>query len=267
MVSFREMERGLRELNINYQTPVMVHSSLSAFGDVAGGAESVLGALLRCFNAVMMPSFTYKTMITPSDGPEENGIVYGSGRQVNLMAEFYHANMPADKLMGTIAETLRKRPNALRSKHPILSFAGINVESALNKQSLFQPLAPIQELANQQGWVILIGVDHSVNTSLHLAERLSGRKQFIRWALTPQGVVECPNFPGCSDGFNAIDPYLSSIRRKVVIGRAIIEAFPLLPMLDITLEVLRKMPTALLCNIPGCERCYAVRQSITHPSL
>jgi aminoglycoside 3-N-acetyltransferase len=267
MVSFREIELGLRGLNINSQTPVIVHSSLSAFGDVAGGAETVLGALMRSYHAIMMPSFTYKTMITPAVGPEHNGIVYGSGRQNNLMAEFFQPNMPADRLMGTISEALRLRPQSQRSKHPILSFCGIHVDEALNKQSLFQPLAPIQELANQQAWVILIGVDQSVNTSLHLAERLSGRQQFTRWALTPQGIQECPNFPGCSDGFNAIEPYLSTIKRSLQIGKATVEAFPLLQMLDISLELLRKMPTALLCEMTGCERCHAVREVVAHPPL
>ncbi len=262
MISFRDIERGLKDLKINNQTPVIVHSSLSAFGEVQGGAESLLGALVRCFNAMMMPTFTYKTMIIPSVGPEDNGLIYGSGRQSNLMAEFYSDSMPADKLMGSTAEKLRTLPIAKRSSHPILSFSGIHVDTILNKQTLYDPLAPIQELANQQGWVLLIGVDHTVNTSMHLAERLSGRKQFIRWALTPHGITECPNFPGCSDGFNAAAPYLGAITRQVTIGNARIQALPLLPMLDITLEILRKNPAALLCDIPGCERCFAIRQSL-----
>ncbi|MCE1252907.1 MAG: AAC(3) family N-acetyltransferase [Anaerolineae bacterium] len=265
MISFRDIERGLQDLKIPSQTPVIVHASLSAFGDVQGGAESVLGALARCYNAILMPTFTYKTMIIPSAGPENNGLVYGSGRQSNLMAEFYNPTMPADKMMWVVAEKLRNLPAAKRSSHPILSFSGIHMDAVLNKQSIYNPLGPIQELANQQGWVLLLGVDHTVNTSLHLAERLSGRKQFIRWALTPQGISECPNFPGCSDGFNAIAPYLGSITRQINIGNATVQALPLLPMLDVTLELLRKMPGALLCDIPGCERCYAVRQLLAQP--
>jgi len=262
MVSFREIELGLRSLKINPQLPVIVHASLSTFGEVQGGAETLLGALVRCYNTILLPSFTYKTMVITSDDPEKNGVVYGSGRQSNLMAEFFTPNMPADKLMGVVAETVRKRPNASRSKHPILSFTGINVESLLNKQTILNPLAPIQEIVNQQGWVLLMGVDHTVNTSLHLAERLSGRKQFVRWALTPQGIVECASFPGCSDGFNEIETYLNTITRTITAGRAVIRAIPVLPMLDITLELLRRNPAALLCNTPGCERCFAVRQTL-----
>ena len=200
MISFREIEKGFRHLNLNPQTPVIVHASLKSFGDVIpGGAGTLLGALTNCFYSVMMPTFTYKTMITPQIGPKNNGMTYGIKHHANLMAEIFDAKTtPADKQMGALAECLRRHPKAKRSLHPILSFAGINVQSALDLQTPFQPLAPIQELSQRQGWVLLVGVNHTVNTSLHLAERYSGRLQFLRWALTPGGVLECANFPGCS---------------------------------------------------------------------
>ena len=63
-------------------------------------------------------------------------------------------------------------------------------------QTLAEPLAPIGALAQRGGWVLLLGVNQTVNTSLHYAERLAGRPQFTRWALTYEGVRECPQFPG-----------------------------------------------------------------------
>jgi aminoglycoside 3-N-acetyltransferase len=264
MISFREIEKGFRQLDLNPRTPVIVHASLKSFGDVVpGGAGTVLGALTNCFSSVMMPTFTYKSMLTPLVGPKNNGLTYGIRHDTNLMAEAFDCKTtPADRLMGSLAESLRNHPKANRSLHPILSFAGINVQSALQLQTPFQPLAPIQDISQRQGWVLLVGVNHTVNTSLHVAERLSGRQQFLRWALTPNGVLECPNYPGCSDGFEAIDPYLSTITRRATIGKALVRAVPILQMLDITLDLLRKMPQALLCDHPGCERCYAVRQSL-----
>jgi aminoglycoside 3-N-acetyltransferase len=266
MISFREIEKGFRQLNLNPRTPVIVHASLKSFGDVVpGGANTLLGALTNCFYSVMMPAFTYKTMVIPVVGPKNNGITYGIKNHANLMAEIFDADTTrADSTMGYLAESLRKHPKATRSLHPILSFTGINVQSALEQQTPFQPLAPIQDLSQRQGWVLLVGVNHTVNTSLHLAERLSGRQQFLRWALTPGGVLECPNYPGCSDGFQAIEPYLTSITRRVTIGNALVQAVPILQMLDITLDFLRKVPDGLLCDNVNCERCYAVRQSLAH---
>ncbi len=43
-----------------------------------------------------MPAFTYKTMLTPLTWSENNGITYGSGADVNRMAEFFDSQMPAD---------------------------------------------------------------------------------------------------------------------------------------------------------------------------
>ncbi len=123
------------------------------------------------------------------------------------MAEPFHHNMPVDPLIGTLPETLRHYPRALCAHaHPILSFAGVKANNALNAQTIYNPFAPIGALADQDGWVLLLGVDHTVNTSIHYAEKLAGRRRFVRWGLTKKRVIECPEFPGCSDGFEAIRP-------------------------------------------------------------
>ncbi|MCX8023853.1 MAG: AAC(3) family N-acetyltransferase [Thermanaerothrix sp.] len=258
MIGFRDVMRGLQALEIGKQ-PVIVHASLSAFGPVRGGAETIVGALLTTFPGVMAPTHTYKTMLIPEDGPTNNGLTYGSGKAQNAMAEFFTLDMPADPLMGIIPETLRRHPQAKRSGHPILSFAGVGVESALNAQTLEEPLAPIRVLMEQGGWVLLLGVNHTVNTSLHLAERMAGRRQFLRWALTPQAVVACPRFPGCSLGFEQAEPLLRPITREVKIGNAIVRALPLAEMIERVIAYLKEDPMSLLCSTPDCERCEAVR--------
>ena len=262
MLSYRDILNGLKYLQIEPDRPIIAHASLSAFGEVRGGAGTLLGALLTAFNAVMMPAFTYKTMLVPEHGPEENALGYGDGKDLNRMAEFYHAGMPADPLMGVMAEKLRLLPHAYRSNHPILSFTGVGVNAALKTQINAHPLAPVGALASQGGWVLLLGVDHTANTSIHYGEHLAGRKQFVRWALTPRGVQECPGYPGCSDGFEALSGLVAGITRKVKIGRAQVRALPLEPMLETVQLVIKSDPLALLCNRPACERCDAVRQAV-----
>ncbi|HEX9018323.1 MAG TPA: AAC(3) family N-acetyltransferase, partial [Anaerolineaceae bacterium] len=248
MISFREFVNAFREVGLNTGQPVIVHASLSSLGEIRGGPETVLGALLSISSGVMAPTFTYKTMIIPEVGPDNNAIEYGSGKDQNRLAEFFRPDMPADPLMGVLPETIRKNPNAHRSIHPILSFAGINVADALNAQTIEEPLAPIRVLMEQKGMVLLIGVNHTVNTSIHLAERLAGRMQFTRWALTPQGVRECPNFDGCSDGFQQAAPYLQSCSRATQLGNGTIQAIQMTPMIAILAELIRQEPLALLCN-------------------
>jgi aminoglycoside 3-N-acetyltransferase len=249
---------GLRDLRLS-GVPVIVHSSLKSFGQVEGGPVTVVNGLATTFTTVVVPTFTYKTMITPLTGPENNAINYGSQQELNQMAEFFTPKMPADPLMGIIPETLRKDLRARRSNHPIQSFAGINADKILASQTLTDHLALLGMLENADGWVLLLGVDHTVNTSIHYAEKLAGRRQFLRWALTPKGVAECPGFPGCSEGFQAIAPEMDKYTRKVQIGSALIQAMPLKMLFKVVVARIKKDPLALLCRNPDCERCNAIR--------
>jgi aminoglycoside 3-N-acetyltransferase len=260
MISFREFVNAYRELELSPTQPVIVHASLSAVGQIRGGAETVLGALLPMVKGLMTPTFTYKTMIIPEIGPPNNGADYGTGKDTNRLAEFFQPDLPADTMMGLLPETLRKHPQACRSSHPILSFAGIRVENALEAQCISEPLAPLRVLAEDGGAVLLIGVDHTVNTSIHYAEQLAGRKQFVRWALTPLGVRECPGFPGCSQGFEQAAPYLSPFTSSTRIGGATLRLIPLAPLLMTLTDLLRSEPLALLCQREDC-RCEDVRRA------
>jgi aminoglycoside 3-N-acetyltransferase len=262
MLTFRELSAAFRKLELDRSVPVISHASLSAFGQVQGGAETLSGALLSSFNTVVMPVFTYKTMVTPQVGPPVNGMHYGSGKDANLLAEFFRPEMKADRMMGCVPDTLRRHPKAQRSSHPILSFAGVNAGEMLESQTMQEPLYPIKKLVEAQGWVLLLGVDHTVNTSIHYAEKLAGRKQFVRWALTPRGVVECPGWPGCSLGFQAIEPQVRSATRSVEAGKGRIQAVPLASVMEAVTRMIAQDPLALLCAREDCERCQAVRQSL-----
>ena len=257
-VGLPDLLEGLRILRLG-EAPVIVHSSLKSFGHVEGGAQTVISALAAVFETVVVPTFTYKTMITPMVGPANNGISYGSGTDQNRMAEFFTPDMPADPLMGIIPETLRKHPGARRSDHPIQSFAGFNAGKVLAAQTFADPLAPLGALEKAGGWVVLLGVDHTVNTSIHYAEKLAGRRTFIRWALTPKGVVECPHFPGCSAGFQAIAPDLVRFTRRVRIGEALIQAVPIKAIFKAVIARIKNDPLALLCQQEDCERCGQIR--------
>jgi len=263
MITFHDFVAAFQKLELKHTTPVIVHASLSAFGDVQGGAETVLGALIYNFDTLLMPGFTYKTMITPQIGPLDNGLDYSQSQPANQMAQFYRPNMPVDRLMGVVSEALRQHPRSRRSSHPILSFVGLNAGSCLETQTLEEPLKPLERLVEAKGWVLLLGVDHTVNTSLHYAERLAGRKQFVRWALTPDGVLECPAFPGCSDGFGQLAPRLEALTRLVQLGVGLVQALPLEQLVATARAWIESDPQAFLCDRSYCERCAAVRKSVS----
>ena len=260
MPDYAELFLAFQELGLQ-ETPVIAHASLKPFGYIQGGAEAVLDAMLASFASIIMPTHTYKTKIIPDVGPPNNGMTYSSGGDKNRLAEPFHLGMRTDSMMGVLPETLRNHPSAVRTAHPILSFAGVNADLALFTQTFYAPLAPIGVLAEQNGWVVLINVDHTVNTSIHYAEKLAGRRQFVRWALMEDRVVECPNYPGDSMGFQAIEEPIKFDTRRVEIGEAFIQAVPLKRLFDVVQNLIKKDPLALLCERTDCERCMAVRST------
>jgi aminoglycoside 3-N-acetyltransferase len=262
MNRYRDLVLALREMKLDGSRPALVHASLSSFGYVKGGAEAVLGALFHHFETIVMPTFTYKTMVVPENGPPNNSLRYGTMTDANKMAQFYHPDMPADNLMGVTAETLRRYQAAARSRHPILSFSGVNAEALLELQSLDKPLAPIAALADLNAYVLLLGVGHTCNTTIHLGERLGRRKTFVRWALVPDLVLECPGFPSCSDGFGAIDPLMEPFVRQAQVGEALVQAFPMPELVETVRQLVKADPLALLCENPECSRCNAVRADV-----
>ena len=283
MTTYTEIKTAFESLDLK-DVPVIAHSSLRSFGEVEGGSPMVVQAFIDSFGGVVMPTHTYKTMIVPHAGPDNNAMDYGKPDPFNAYPEFFTPTMPADVLMGVIPEALRQRPGTKRSNHPILSFAGFNADEMIATQTLKNPLAPIQALAEENGWVVLAGVDNTVNTSMHLAEKLAGRRQFIRWALARdilnrpallkiagrnfastalnERVVECPGFPGCSAGFQAIARDVQSFTRRAQAGNSIIQAVPLAALLHAVISKINQDPKALLCFDPSCARCNTVRMLV-----
>ncbi len=259
-VSLPDLRSAFFELGLSH-TPVIAHASLRAFGEVVGGADTLLRAALDSVKALVMPTFTYQTMITPEVGPPNNGITYGSRQDLNRMAEPYRPELPAHRQMGILPETLRRHPLAKRTMHPIQSFAGIYAEKYLAAQTIQDPLGIIGALAEAGGWVLLLGVDHTVNTSIHYAEKLAGRRQFIRWALTPTRIMECPGFPGDSAGFDVIASDLVADTRLLKVGNATVQALPLKILIQAVVDRIKADPLALLCPREDCERCMAVRRA------
>ena len=267
MISVRELLYGFELLSLKGQA-VIAHGSFKSFGRVQGGPKAVIDALINSSGSLIMPTFTYNTMVTPLVGPPNNAIDYVAEEEKRKKQETdgtfdgpipFRKDMPADKEMGILAETLRRHPAAQRSFHPILSFAGVNADFAIDRQTYYDPLAPIGALTEKNGWVVLMGVDHTVNTSIHYAEKMAGRRQFIRWALTSKRIVQCPGFPGDSAGFQVIAKYLDNDVDSVTIGEARVEAIPLNRLFDRVKLLLKENPLALLCQRNDCARCNAVR--------
>jgi aminoglycoside 3-N-acetyltransferase len=264
MLSFREIQRGLRDLGLTAESRVLALVSLPALGEVRGGAEVVAGALTAQCGLVLSPAFTYQCQVFPQVGPPNNGLVYGDHMDENANAEIFRPDLPVHPEVGPVAEALRTRPGAVRSGHPLLSFAavGAGADQVLKAQSVAEPFGPVARLAEDGGEVLLLGVTHTANVAMHYAEYRAGRKQFIRWALTAAGVVECVGWPGCSAGFDAVAGRLRAVTQIRQIGPACAQRIALKDLLGAVADMLHEDPLALLCQDAACPRCSAVRASV-----
>jgi len=159
-----DIVRDLRALKLARGMIVLAHSSLSSLGRVEGGAETVTGALIDAVSpegTVLVPTLTG----TAQDGPEHPPL-------------FDTRTSPC--WTGAIPETFRKRPMALRSRHPTHSVAGVGPATEqliAAHEYCATPCAadsPYGRLAEMGGYVLLLGVTHASNTSLHMVEELAG---------------------------------------------------------------------------------------------
>jgi aminoglycoside 3-N-acetyltransferase len=262
MHGFREIVNGLKSLGISQQYPVIATINPAIIKEVQGGTKTLLGGFLTATDNLVLPAFTTRTQVIPETGPENNAIIYGSGEETNLQAEIFSEDMAADEPYQEMAEAFLNYPQARRSSHPILSFVGLGLNSAMATQNNSQPYAPIQSLMDMNGMVILAGVDQTWNFSLHYAEYLAGRKQFTRWGLTKDGIQECTPFPGCPDGFIKINHRMEENKAEINLANTTWQAFSVQQLIEIAVNTIKNDPFSLLCNRLKCERCNAVRQAI-----
>jgi aminoglycoside 3-N-acetyltransferase len=184
--SVESMRQDLLALGVRPGMVLLVHSSLSSLGWVCGGAVAVILALEEALGAqgtLVMPA--HSGDLSDPARWENPGVPESWWPLIRETMPPYDAELTPTRGLGVIAETFRKQPGVLRSAHPQLSFtargpqagfiaAGHALDFAMGDKS---PLARVYDL---DGWVLLLGVGHANNTSLHLAEyRLPPEKQHI----------------------------------------------------------------------------------------
>lgn len=263
-VTVRDLDDGLRQLGLGRTSSVIVHSSLSSFGHVDGGAAAVCAALTEVCGTVLMPAGTWDLTGIPAppglvrpDNAFWNAENWVDFEEKLSAATSFRDDLPVDRWLGTIPETFRQLCSPLRTGHPLFSYqaAGPDAERILAAQRPDWPLGPIEAL---DGDVLLLGVTHTSNTTIHLAEQHLGRSRFYRYAKAANGLwTELPNLPGDSHGFDEIEPLLRPATREVRIGQARVRRIPKQAVLSATRTLIEADPAALLCTDDPTCRCTA----------
>ena len=156
---------------------LLVHSSLSALGWVCGGAQAAVEGVLDALGpdgTLVVPTHTSGNCDPASWSnppvPEHWWPVIR-----DEMPAFDPRATPSQH-MGAIAEAVRAWPGARRSEHPQVSFAAVgpqaeHVTAGHLLESGFGERSPVARVHELDGDVLLLGVGHDSNSSLHLAEQ------------------------------------------------------------------------------------------------
>ncbi|MCB9127572.1 MAG: AAC(3) family N-acetyltransferase [Ardenticatenales bacterium] len=189
-ITRRSLGADLAALGVRTGMTLLVHSSLSALGWVVGGPGTVVLALLDSVGGsgtLVMPSFA---------GDNSEPSHWQSPPVPEGWWPIVRAEMPAfdpattpTRGMGRIAESFRTYPGTVRGPHPQNAFAAYGPAAAqiVAPHPLANSLgegSPLSRLYERGAYVLLLGVGHGNNTSLHLAE---DRADFPRKATMTQG--------------------------------------------------------------------------------
>ncbi|GEM45381.1 AAC(3) family N-acetyltransferase [Deinococcus cellulosilyticus] len=252
-VTASDFQQALQALGLSGREHLMAHASLSAFGYVHGGAE-ILSELLKSHTAtVVMPAFTYYTLVWPEAYRTPEWPPHPPGPMGS-----FHRFSRVSRDIGKVPQALVDDPEVLRSNHPALSFVayGQRAEDILNAQTLREPYAPAGALYDLAGKVLLAGVDHTSNTTIHYGEYLAGQLELPRYVIQ-DGKLQSTYFPNCSAGFQRIERHLIH-KKSVKVGAGVLALYDVQELIDVTVMLLSKNPEALLCHYSGC-RCQYVR--------
>jgi len=169
-----DIEQGLRTLGLREGDIVGVHSSLSRFGYVVGGADAVIDALLAVVGpagSAVMPSYSNnveRLELTPEE--EASGITWKS----RILP---HDPARDSAWTGKITDTFWRRPGALRGSHPTHALAAIGPQAEELVQGWHKLLA-------LDGKICLMGVTLANCSSMHLAEEGIALPAYIRQKIT-----------------------------------------------------------------------------------
>jgi aminoglycoside 3-N-acetyltransferase len=252
-------------LNVRGNT-LVVHASLSRFGEVDGGARTVCTALIDAVGesgTIVMPAFTCTETLNSSAAS-------AAGGPAPRRTVAFHPELPVSRAVGAIAEAFRHLPGVLRSSHPTHSFAawGRLAREVLSTQRDNNALGPLKKLNVMQGHVLLLGTTLEAATVIHLAEEgvgvpYRGRRTAVR--INAAGYDErvvLENLPGCSAAFAVLEPRLDPAKvRSVALAQGEARKIPIRYLVGEATRTIESDAYAFVCDNPACPSCATKRDA------
>ena len=147
----------LKALGVKPGMNLLTHSALRRLGPVAGGADTVIDALLEVL------------------GPEGTLMMSAVSGNVNPTQPVFHVrHTPAT--VGTLVNVFMDRPGVVRSLHPVHSIAAFGPRAEfftaghLEARTPWSPDSPYGKLMRNRGFILFLGTNFTSNTCLHALE-------------------------------------------------------------------------------------------------
>jgi aminoglycoside N3'-acetyltransferase len=244
----------LRELGVREGGVLVAHISYRAVRPVEGGPAGLIEGLSLAVGHT-------GTLVMPSWGEDDD-------------SPFDPARTPAAKDLGVTADLFWRRPGVRRSEHPF-AFAALGPQAAaitadplpLPPHRLESPIGRVYEAGGQ---VLLLGVGHDANTTIHLAEVLAN----VPYGIPKHCRVLCEGRPVrvdyvendcCCACFILADAWLRErrLQREAIVGNAKARLVSSRDVVAVVKEQLARDPLIFLhAESSGCEECEEARRSV-----
>ena len=267
-----EIIKALKKVGIEKGDLLIVHSALSQFGIIKGGAKTVIDAILECIGergTVLFPTFT-------------RPYIYFEGFPMRELGYRPYDISDAKAICtGNIPKASLKRKGVLRSVHPSHSFSGIGplAKKCLSDHKENDPPAcknsPLGKLLELNGKIVHLGSSIASTTFLHFIEDemdlpyLRNAVCRIKNGEAARTVLIPKHLPGHRDFYssNAEDcKFFKKVQRdgleikEASLGLGKINVMEAKQLYELGCKAIREDPNILLCDSHECMFCSKYRK-------
>ena len=248
--------RQLLELGVKPGTVLLVHTAFSKVGPVEGGPSGLIAALRE----VLGPD---GTLVMPSMSSDDDD-------------PFDPRTTPCPD-MGVVAETFWRSPGVLRSDSPhAFAAIGLHAENITAPHPIDVPHglnSPVGRAYELDAQVLLLGVGHDANTTIHLAESLAGvryrREKYVTILEHGRPIrFDYREIDHCCQRFALVDGWLDhkGLQRRGRVGHGEARLARSRDIVKVATEHLRAEETVFLHPMGVDEECDEARRSLAGAS-
>lgn len=239
--------KSMLEQYLNSTDSCIVHTSLSAFGYIPGGEQTVVEMLKEILhNGTIMMAAQTVDLSDPVDW-EDPPVIKEQQVKLRKSMPYYTKNSPIHYI-GVTPEYFRTSKDVFRTNHPIYSVCvwGKDAQKICRNREYDDPFgvhSPLQDMYDRNAKIVMLGTDYESCTALHLADStidrpliqeeapIKGKNGKTKWIK-----FKIPDDYDKYDDFNKFGEYFeqkySKLIQKTKIKKGYLKVVPMRPLVD-----------------------------------